>query len=96
MNDLIFFSDITTFHVSGRVHKQNFQIWSEENPNTVDEYNDHSQKVNVWCAMSSECIIGPFFFDEPTIKGQNYLKMLKEFFHPVLAAKKRIVKRKYF
>ena len=37
----------------------------------------------------------PYFFNEPIIKCQNYLKMLKEFFHPVLA-RKRIVKRIYF
>ena len=78
LNDLIFFSDEATFHISGRVHKQNCRIWSTENPHEVQEYWDKSTKINVWCAMSSNCIIGPYFFEE-NVNGQNYLKMLKEF-----------------
>ena len=81
LKDLIFFSDEATFHISGRVHKQNCRIWSTENPHEVQEYWDKSPKINVWCAMSSDCIIGPYFFEE-NVNSQNYLKMLKEFFWP--------------
>ena len=95
LGKLIFASDEATFHISGRVHKQNCQIWGLEKPNIVHQYEDHSPKINVWCAMSSECIIGPFFFEESTINGQNYLEMLKKFFYPIIA-RKRIVSRMYF
>ena len=71
LGKLIFTSDEATFHVSGRVHKQNCQIWGLEKPNIVHQYDDHSPKINVWCVMSSECIIGPFFFEESTINGQK-------------------------
>jgi hypothetical protein len=37
--------------------------------------------------MSSRCIIGPYFFNEETINGQNYLKMLKEYFRPIIGRK---------
>ena len=73
----IFFSDEATFYLSGRVHKQNCRIWGYENPNEIQEVPLHSPKINVWCAMSSNCIIGPYFFDDATVNGKNYLKMLK-------------------
>ena len=73
-----FFLDEATFHTSGRVHKQNYQIWSTEKPTIVDEYWDNSPKINVWCAMSSDCIIGPYFF-ESNVNGENYLQISKNF-----------------
>jgi hypothetical protein len=93
--DLIFFSDESTFHISGRVHKQNCRIWGYEKPNEVHEVERDSPKVNVWCAMSSNCIIGPYFFDYDTVDGEDYLKMLKEYFYPILV-RKRIDKRIIF
>ena len=45
--------------------------------------------------MSSNCIIGPYFFDNDTVNGLDYLKMLKEYFHPILV-RKRIVQRIIF
>ena len=86
MKNLIFFSDEATFHTSGYVHKQNCRIWSMEKPTEVFEYEDHSPKINVWCAMSSDTIIGPYFFDK-NITGQNYLEMLKDFLWPYVRSK---------
>ncbi len=80
----IYFSDECTFQVSGRVHKHNCRIWGYEKPNQVSEEPLHSEKVNVWCAISATDIIGPYFFDEDTVNGANYLKMLKLFFYPEL------------
>ena len=91
----IFFSDEATFDLVGRVHKQNCRIWGYEKPVIVHEEPLHSPKINVWCAMSSNCIIGPYFFDEETIDGKNYLKMLNDYFHPILV-RKRIVRSVIF
>ena len=88
---LIFFSDEATFHTSGYVHKNNCRIWGTEKPNEVNSFERDSPKVNVWCAMSSNCIIGPYFFDVDTVKGTDYLKMLNEYFLPILR-NKRIVR----
>ena len=46
-----------------------------------------SPKVNVWCAISRVGIIGPYFFDEETVTGANYLEMLSDYFHPQLVRK---------
>jgi hypothetical protein len=36
LENLIYFSDEATFHVSGYVHKQNCRIWSLEKPTIVN------------------------------------------------------------
>ena len=95
LKNLIFFSDEATFHLSGLVHKQNYRIWGLEKPTEVDQFERNSPKVNVWCAISSNCIVGPYFFEEATVTAQNYLNMLTTYFHPVLV-RKRIVRRIIF
>lgn len=74
-------SDEAYFHMDGNVNNYNFRIWSQENPNFVVEKQLYPDKVHVWCAMSTNKIIGPFFFDS-TVNQWNYLEMLKQFFEP--------------
>jgi hypothetical protein len=87
LENLIYFSDEATFHTSGYVHKQNCRIWSTKKPIEVQVYQDNSPKINVWCAMSSDCIIGPYFFEE-NVNGKNYLEMLQNFFWPAIQNKR--------
>jgi len=49
----IWMSDEAHFLVSGFVNKQNFRYWSQANPRALHEKPLHSQKVTVWCAISS-------------------------------------------
>ena len=46
--------------------------------------------MTVWCAMSSQGLIGPFFFEENgsavTVNGARYRIMLQTFFFPQLKA----------
>jgi hypothetical protein len=42
------------------------------------------QKVNVWCGVMKDRIIGPFFFIEPTVTRNIYLDMLEQFAVPQL------------
>lgn len=58
----IVFSDEATFHVCGHVHRYNVRIWASENPHVYTEYERNSPKVNVWCALMHNKIIGPFFY----------------------------------
>jgi hypothetical protein len=55
-------SEEAHFHTSGYVNKQNCCYWA---PNNLLELQHplHSAKVTVWCAISSEGIIGPYFFE---------------------------------
>lgn len=72
----IVFSDEATFHVCGHVHRYNVRIWASENPHVYTEYERNSPKVNVWCALMHNKIIGPFF-TEQTVTSNNYLDMLQ-------------------
>jgi hypothetical protein len=76
------FSDEVTFHTCGKVNRHNIRIWGAENPHSVREHFRDSKKVNVWCGMVKDRIIGPFFFIEPTVTGNIYLDMLQQFAVP--------------
>jgi hypothetical protein len=41
------------------------------------EHQRDSPKVNVFCAISSQKVYGPFFFAEETVTGMTYLDMLQ-------------------
>jgi len=70
-------SDEVTFHVSSAVNRRNVRIWGSENPHVYVEHQCDSPKVNVFCAVSSQKVYGPFFFAEETITGVTYLDMLQ-------------------
>jgi hypothetical protein len=71
------FSDEATFHVSGAVNCYNVRIWVFENPHAYVEHQRDSPNVNVFCAISSQKVYGPFFFAEETVTGMTYLDMLQ-------------------
>ena len=70
------FSDEATFHVSVAVNRRNVGIWGSENPRAYVEHQRDSPKVNVFCAISTQKVYGPFFFAEETVTGMTYLDML--------------------
>ena len=45
--------------------------------------------------MSEDQIFGPYFFEDSTVDGDNYLEMLKSYFFPTLQ-KKRLTKQIIF
>jgi hypothetical protein len=73
-----------TFHVSGAVNYRNVRIWVSENPHAYVEHQRDSPKVNVFCAVSSQKVYGPFFFAEETVTGMTYLDMLQLWLMPHL------------
>ncbi|KAJ4446867.1 hypothetical protein ANN_13567 [Periplaneta americana] len=58
----VVFSDESTFHVCGFVNRHNCRIWGSENPHVARELERDSPKINVWCGLTNETVIGPFFF----------------------------------
>ena len=60
------------------------RIWGKEPPHEVREPTMGSPKVNVWCALLHDRIIGPFFFCEDTVTSDVYLDMLQLFAVPQL------------
>ena len=80
----ICFSDEANFHLSGAVNRHNVRIWGTQNPREYTEKELNSPKVNVWCAVLHNRVIGPYFFEELTINQDSYLEMLNTFAFPIL------------
>lgn len=59
----LWMSDETHFHLGGYVNKQNFWYLSGINPCYLHEKPLHSEKVTVWGAISSQGVVGPYFFE---------------------------------
>jgi hypothetical protein len=73
----IFFSDEATLHINGCVNRHNCRIWESQQPNEVFQFVRGSPKVNVWCGLTYDRVVGPFMFVENTITGDSYLDMLE-------------------
>lgn len=72
----IMFSDEASFSTNGVVSSQNARYWATENPHwIINCKSQYSEKVNVWCGIVQNRIIGPYFFDG-NINGQNFLEFL--------------------
>jgi transposase len=82
--DHLMFSDEATFHISGKVNRHNCCIWGIEKPQEVEEHERDSPKVNVWCALGKDRIIGPFFFEGWVVNSESYLEMLQNYYIPEL------------
>lgn len=78
----VVFSDESTFHINGIVNRHNCRIWGSENPRVVREMERGTPKINVWCGLTYETVIGPFFFVEKTINANVYLDMLQNYAIP--------------
>jgi hypothetical protein len=57
--DSLCFSDEATFHVNGIVNTHNCRIWGSQPPQEIIEHQRGTPKVNVWCGMMKDRIIGP-------------------------------------
>ncbi|KAJ8894522.1 hypothetical protein PR048_007179 [Dryococelus australis] len=78
----VVFSDEATFHISDVLNRHNVRIWGSEH---LHESHEIVRKVNVWCGVMCDRIIGPFFFTERTTTSSSvYLGMLTEFVIPQL------------
>ena len=73
----VMFTDKACFHVSGKVNWHNVWIWGSENPHMVIEHIRGNPKVNVWCGLLHDHLVGPFLFAEDTVTLTIYMNMLK-------------------
>ncbi len=85
----IWFSDESHFYLDGHCNKQNMRIWGTEKPENFVEKSAHPKYVTVWCAISAQGLIGPYFFENSneekiTVNQSNYQNMLENYFIPKL------------
>ena len=77
----IFFSDDALFTLFGYVNKQNYRIWGSENLQVIEKRPLHPEKFTFWCALWSEGVIGPYFFENDdemtvTVHSERYGHMI--------------------
>lgn len=66
------------FFLNGSVHKHNCRYWAQENPHVGREtHTQFPEKLNVWCGILGNHIIGPFFI-EGNLTGPLYLQLLED------------------
>ena len=53
----ICFSDKATYHVSGKLNKDNARIWGNKNPLITKEIERDRPKVNMWCGLLCNKVI---------------------------------------
>ena len=75
-DEKLVFSDEASFHTSGKVNKQNVQIWRLENTHESLEHVRDSPKINVFCEISKKHVHGLYFFGA-NVTDDNYLHMLQ-------------------
>ena len=80
-------SDEANFHFSGHVNKQNCRIWGTQNPRIIVEQQIHPLRCTVWCGITSEKIIGQYFFENDekvavNVNGIQFRAMIETFLRP--------------
>ena len=85
----IFFSNEAYFPFDGYVNKQNYLFWGSEKPQVIEERSLHPEKVTVWCALCSDGVIGPSFFENDdgtteTVISERYGHIITDCFLPVI------------
>ena len=80
----IIFTDESTFVRHGQVSTHWTYHWADTNPHVVAEaHTQHLQKLNVWCGIWDDTIIGPFFI-QGNLNGQRYRDLLEQQVWPQL------------
>jgi hypothetical protein len=79
----VMFVDEATFHINGCVSHYNCRIWGLQQPNEFFECVHDTPKVNMWCGLLHDRVVGRFFSCvERTITGHIYLDLLEQFVFP--------------
>jgi hypothetical protein len=75
-------SDETNFYINGHIKTQHCCVWREKQPYEVYEHVRDSARVNAWCRIMHDHVVGSLFCAENTITVNIYLDMLPLFVFP--------------
>ncbi|XP_043676454.1 uncharacterized protein LOC122633042 [Vespula pensylvanica] len=91
--DRLIMSDQADFHLDGIINKENCIFWGAVNPTAIRDYQLHPIKCTVWCGLTSDCVIGPFFFknddgnNAAIVTVERYKNMIENFLRPAVEDK---------
>jgi len=82
-------TDEAYVHLLGYVNKQNYRYWAPENTQQLHQRPLHSERLTVWCGITSFGVLGPYFFEDiedaaVTVTSECYVAMLHKFCEPEL------------
>lgn len=83
----IVMSDEANFELCGNVHKHNCRIYGTSNPRKTQEKPNYQKKLNVWCGVAANRIIGPYFYEDEkgatvTTTKERYIEMMRQYVMP--------------
>ena len=89
----ILWNDEANFPLYGEVNAHNCCIWPNDPPHKFVQRRMLDEHITVWCGFTSQFIIGPYFFQEPsrrgfksvTVTAERYETMLRDYVIPALA-----------
>jgi hypothetical protein len=87
MRPFFMFRDMSIWH--------NVTIWTKERSRDFVEHEPDSSEVNVWCALTRDHVIDPYFFAEGTVTSHIYLDMLELFAVPQINDDNMIFQQEY-
>ena len=73
----IMWSDEASFKLNGMINPHKCVIYATENPHLTYDKQLNQPGITVWAALSSDGLLGSYFFDE-TVIGNKYFEMLNE------------------
>lgn len=79
--DKIIWSDESKFMLNGVVNRHNCCYWATSNQQQTMTVPDTREGLMVWCGITSDGLIGPYFFDG-NVTAESYLEMLTNFLWP--------------
>lgn len=57
-------------------------IWRTENPHDPHHMFKKSEKETIWSALSFNEVIGHYYFDDPIVDDESYVRLLVTIFSP--------------
>jgi hypothetical protein len=78
----VLFTDECAIYLSSR--SRNVYVWSKSNPHFFEEIVQHPPHVMIWAGVTSEFVVGPYFFPCGGVNGEKYLEMLEHWLIPEL------------
>jgi hypothetical protein len=85
--DKILWSDEAEFKLHGTINRHNCTYWCQENPHVQIEVSNDRRGIMVWCGMTSNGLLGPYFYEE-NVNQFSYLNMLQGFVWPKIKHKR--------
>lgn len=69
--DMIIWTDESEFRLNGVINRHNCSYWAYSNEHEKILVSNSKQSLMVWCGMTSNGLIGPYFFDG-SVTGESY------------------------